>query len=451
MEVMTTTFIIQTGTRIHPFGDHAGAAWIGGRPLKDLQDEEVARAGMRAIHLTSPADLPEHGPCVVAPDYLYASASCLSEFASAARTAPGVAHLCMPVSPVTEYTRPLSGARGCAVPGGGEVTPSRQKSLDTVGGDGVAYDLYHLDGAIPGRGRDATAFFAGLAASAAPAVVHPGYSVRRIRRPAVGPKPHFTELPVTDTLAAHVRSWVHVLWLNHILTAVRLRYSLAAQVGLAERARRAAVALNVPGCIANSVVGGSLDAHPTARIENSVVGSGARIGARAILKDCIVGDDVVVGDRTRFVNCVVGDRCNSLSDSFFAHDTFYPDATLSNVLMQHCVAGRFAFVTTAVLCYTDGIEGPVRVYHDGEMHDTGRWVLGAALGHETTLGTRAIFMPGLALPNGCIVVMPPGEGLHKVPATAGGGGAPHVWDKGSLRPIAEVFPGYRPGDADVND
>ena len=115
-------------------------------------------------------------------------------------------------------------------------------------------------------------------------------------------------------------------------------------------------------------------------------------------------------------------------------------------IARHCVIGRFAFVTTAVLCFADSLEGPVRVFHDGAMRDTGRHILGSCMGHETTLGTRAIFMPGCALPNGCIVVMPPGEGVHKIPAKTS---EPLVWDAGTLKPVRDVFPGYVPPDTDL--
>jgi NDP-sugar pyrophosphorylase family protein len=214
-----------------------------------------------------------------------------------------------------------------------------------------------------------------------------------------------------------------------------------------ERARRFAVSANVSGSIINSVVGPSADIHPTARVENSLVGGGARIGARAYVKDSILGDSVVVGDCTKFNNCVVGDRCHSLSDSYFSGCTFYPDSTLANVGLFNSVIGRNVFLTTAVICLGESTSGPVSVFHDGGMRPTGRFILGSCLGHDTMLGTRAIFMPGLALPNGVIVVMPPGEGVHKVPSDPDPS-VPLVWDGGKLKPLTEVFPGYLPPEFD---
>jgi acetyltransferase-like isoleucine patch superfamily enzyme len=431
---MRTAYILKTDTRIHPFGDPAGAAWVGGRTLTTLQEEELSLAGIRAVHVNSPADLPATGPYFVLPDRLFVSARCAGVFAAMAEDSGENAVLCMPRSPVTEYVRPLSSARDVSLPAAREA---------------VAYDLFHVGGRLPapaGGRPGANGILEALAVGSAKMLVRPSFTVDRLRHPNVGRRPYVTQIPVSDTIVAHVESWVHVLWLNHVLTGLVVRRALAEVPGPIESLRRAAVSANIPGCVVNSVVGGTLDAHPTARIENSVVGSGARVGARALVKDCILGDDVVVGDGTKFIGCVVGDRCNSLSDSLFVRSTFYPDATLSNLFMRECVIGRFAFLTTAVLCFADSHEGPVRVFHNGEMRSTGRHVLGACMGHETTLGTRAIFLPGLALPNGCIIVMPPGEGVHKVPAT-GDPATPLVWDAGALRPVRDVFPGYTPADA----
>ncbi|MBI5527513.1 MAG: hypothetical protein HY897_14355 [Deltaproteobacteria bacterium] len=432
---MRTAYILKTETRIHPFGDPAGAAWVGGGTLAALQDEELSLAGIRPVHVNSLAGLPPVGPFLLLPDRLYVSARCAAVFAAMVEDSGDNAMLCMPRSPVTEYARPLSSVRDVSLPAAREA---------------VAYDLFYVGGRLPapaGGKAGTDGVFEALAASCARVLVRPSYSVDRLRHPNVGHRPYVTQVPVSDSIAAHVESWVHVLWLNHVLASLVVRRALAAKPGPVEVLRRAAVSANVPGCVVNSVVGGTLDAHPTARIENSIVGSGARVGARALVKDCILGDDVVVGDGTKFVNCVVGDRCNSLSDSLFVRSTFYPDATLSNLFVRECVVGRFAFLTTAVLCFADSHEGPVRVFHDGQMRSTGRHVLGACMGHETTLGTRAIFLPGLALPNGCIIVMPPGEGVHKVPAT-GDPAVPLVWDAGTLRPVEAVFPGYRPADAE---
>ena len=427
---MLRAYILETGVTIAPFGDPAGASWIGGRTLKDQQTEEIKDAGLVPAYAVSTGALPAEGPYLLIPDYVYASAACIAAFAAAAGKG-GNAALCMPVSPVTEYPRPLSSAREVEAPGAGRA---------------IAYDLFSI-GRLPAGCADAASLLAALRESSALAPISPDCTLLRRRHPNVGPPPYVTEVPRTLSMCAHVESWVHILWLNHLLPALRLERELRAGSGLQETLRRTAVSANVPGCVVRSLVGASLDAHPTSRIENSIVGSGARVGARAYVKDCILGDDVVVGDGTRFVNCVVGDRCNSLSDSYFLHSTFYPDSSLSNLNMRHCVAGRNVFLTTGVIVFSESVTGPVHVLHRGRMQSTGRHILGTCMGHEATLGIRAIFMPGLALPNGAIIVMPPGEGVHKIPECPDPK-VPLCWDGGTLRPVRDVFPGYEPADTD---
>jgi acetyltransferase-like isoleucine patch superfamily enzyme len=426
---MLKVYILGTGTRIHPFKDPAGASWIAGRPLSELQASEIEKAGLEPAFAASPAALPANGPFLLLADYAYASAECLKTFAALCdRT--GLGRCCIPKSPATEYPGPLSATADLALADG---TPA------------AGYDLFYVGGAMAGPPADSAGLIAALASASEPVAVRRPFQVRRLRHPNVGPKPYFTELPVSFCIAAHVRSWVNILLLNQVLCQTAAPLALEKKPAPAERLRRGVVSANVRGCIRDSVVGKSLDMHPTAVIENSVVGSGVRVGARAFIKDCIVGDDVVVGDCTKFIGCVVGDRCNSLSDSFFTGCTFYPDSTLSNVNMRQCVIGRHVFLTTAVICFTESLEGPVSVLHEGRLQSTGRHILGSCMGHESMLGTRAIFMPGLALPGGVMIVMPPGEGIHKIPPVSDPG-SPLVWDNGMLRKVEEVFPGYVPAE-----
>ena len=72
-------------------------------------------------------------------------------------------------------------------------------------------------------------------------------------------------------------------------------------------------------------------------------------------------------------------------------------------------------------------------------------LLGGCAGHECLLGTRAIFLPGRAVPNRTIIVMRPEEGVVKLPEQALPGQA-HVYHQGRILPLAEVLPQYSPAE-----
>ncbi|MFA6033579.1 MAG: hypothetical protein WC889_11825 [Myxococcota bacterium] len=420
LAAMKKAFILRTMASIHPFGDEPGAAWIGNMPLSEALRRELELAGFQPAFAGSPQELPRGGDFLLVPDHLFASMPFLKAFGEAAKRRD-FARCVVPRSPVTDWASPLSGATVTELYGRGECLCYDLYSVRNWGGfDGVSHELL---GALRELSR--------------PVVVEPEYTVRELRRPNVGPAPWVARLPVSEFVIGHVRSWVHILWLNQLLTGLYASRAIK-DAPAGDRLRIAALRSTVPGVVTGSVIGRYVDIHPTARVEGSAVGEGVRIGADAYVKDCLVGDDVVIADHARFINCVIGDRCNSLADSFFKDCTFYPDSTLSNVNLMQCVAGRHVFLTAAVLCLLESPERPVEVFHEGRMTPAGRWFLGSCMGHDTILGTRAIMMPGLALPNGVIIVMPPGEGVNKIPQIEPG--TPIVWEKGTLKPLGDVFP-----------
>ena len=85
----------------------------------------------------------------------------------------------------------------------------------------------------------------------------------------------------------------------------------------------------------------------------------------------------------------------------------------------------------------------MEVIHQGKPVDTGRWILGGCAGHECILGTRAIFLPGLMVPNQTMIVMRPEEGLYKLPAAVEPG-KPYVYHQGLLQPLEQALPHWKP-------
>jgi acetyltransferase-like isoleucine patch superfamily enzyme len=270
----------------------------------------------------------------------------------------------------------------------------------------------------------------------------PGIEILPLSRP--GPPRQNLELPRTTLMAAEVRHWAHLVWINHQLPWVRLKEHWEDHPGL-KRAWRSRGRNAYKRARRLSVIGNNCDIHPTADIEGSIIGDKVTLGAFTSVRDSIIGDEVEVSEHTKFLRCVVGDNCHTLNDSYFIGCAFYPGSTLANVVIRNSVLGLRVFLTTGVMFWDEAIEGPVEVMHRGQPVNTGRWILGGCAGHECVLGTRAIFLPGRAVPNHTMIVMRPEEGLYKLPAAVEAG-RPYVYHQGRLQTLQQALPDWKPAE-----
>lgn len=403
-----------TELRLEPFGDPVSAAFLGGEELGLAVARALIESGARP-EPGRPQALPAEGPVLLLPDSLFVTRAAVRALLAAAGAGPGVYQLALRHGPVSRYARPLQRVDEDA--------------------DGVRYDLFLARGSLSDLqgAPDWETLRARLSARARPVLVDPGSAHEPIPQIRPGPERSFLELPRSLTLAADVRHWVHVLWLNHLLPRVRL----------GERQGGWLARLKPAGATPANLVGRGCDIHPTALVEGSILGAGVKLGAFASVRDCILGDGVEIGSHGRFLRCVVGEGCHSLNDSYFIGCTFYPGSTLSNVMMRNSIMGRRVFLTTAVMFRDDALTAPVKVVAGGHELDTGRWVLGGCAGHGCLLGTRAVFEPGRTVPNRAVVVMRPEEGVMKLPESVAAG-HPHVTQAGAVVPLEAALPGWRP-------
>ncbi|MBN2497922.1 MAG: hypothetical protein JXR96_25230 [Deltaproteobacteria bacterium] len=412
----------QTGTVIEPFGDDVSDAFIGGRDLGIFVSEALLAAGLEPE--LGRAESPPQEEALLLPDRLFVTSRTLSAFLDACPDEDGVFQLALERGPAVDYALPL------------------QEVQEQDGA--VAHDLFRTRGVALPRGLAWPALQRFLRERARPVRLRPGDEHEPLIQTRPGPPREVLPLPRTDLLAVDVRHWVHILWLNHLMPALMLAahwrqrpLQARARVGLArcpyERARR----LNV--------IGKNCDIHPTAYVEGSILGEGVRLAAFSSVRDSILGDGVEVGDHTKFLRCVVGERCHTLNDSTFIACSFYPDSTLANLLARNSVLGRKVFLTSGVMLWDEAIESPVTVSDRGVEVETGRWMLGCCAGHGSLLGTRAIFLPGRAVPNRTMIVMRPEEGVFKLPARVEPG-APYVYFAGRLAPLEQVLPDWQPAE-----
>jgi len=409
--------IVPPLVRIEPFGEPAAEAFIGGETLGEAVAEALRQRGIDRQGPDAPADA--GGETLVLPDNLFLTREALRLFLSGCAGA-GVFRAGLPEGPLPDYVRPLS-------------------NFENHGGMWLT-DLFLVRGEpVPAAPWEELRRWLAARARAVPVVAETVIE----RLPQIRPGPPRRELCLPRTLAvvADVRHWVHVLWLNHLLPWIRLRERWQERPawlrwwrsrGRDPFRREARLSLIGEGC----------DIHPTAWVEGCILGRGVKVSAFVSLRDCIIGDGVEINEHSRLRRSVLGEKCLVLNDSYFDGCAGYPGATLANVLVRNSLFGRRVFLTSAVMFWDEPVLEPVSVVAGGKETPTGRWQLGCCAGHGSILGTRAVFLPGRAVPNGTIVVMRPDEGTLKFPPRVEPR-APYLPVGDTVAPLKQALPDFR--------
>lgn len=203
------------------------------------------------------------------------------------------------------------------------------------------------------------------------------------RVPPYGKAPHTIEIPKVARLGGQILHWLDLLEL-----------SLAA-LGTARSGRNRLL--------------GDVDIHPTATVIDSILEDGVKVEPHASVINSYLGKDVLVADHSVVHSSVIGAGCRSLVDTSLRRMVAMPGSTLSNLGFSDSVIGANVFLTTSVATFArPGVDVVV------EGHDTGRALLGAAIGARCVLGSRALMAAGMALPPGLLVVARPGEAATKL-------------------------------------
>jgi acetyltransferase-like isoleucine patch superfamily enzyme len=419
-------YLVQTGIVIEPFGDPMADTFLGGETMGTAVERACTEAEVSVEKVATSDDLPLKGDYLLAPDNLFLTRSCIRTFVESSGQKTGPGRLALSRGAATNYLRPL-----------------QQVAEDE---DSISFDLYRIKGIEVPRGlawNDLTAF---LSSRAEKIVIDPNPKNELLPQSRPGPPWGYIDLPRTTMLAADIRHWVHIVWLNHLLPWVRLEEYWQDHPGLG-RSWRSRGSNRYRQAARRSVIGKNCRIHPTAYVEGSILGDGVSMGPFTCVRDSIISDGVEISDHSKFQRCVVGEKCHTLNDSYFIGCTFYSGSTLASFMLRNSVLGRRVFITSGVMFWDEAIEEPVEVIDRGQSVATGRWQLGGCAGHECILGTRAIFLPGRAVPNRTMIVMRPEEGVVKLPAQAARA-VPHVYHQGNIQPLEQVLPDWKPLEID---
>ncbi len=367
-----------TGARIEPFGDQVSESQIGDSTLGLVVTDALTRAGFEAVMGKASRIEPQ---CLALPDTLFVNSRIIEEFTRSCPKTKGIFRLALRKGPLTKWLCPLA-------------------DLDSDD-DSVMFHCYMVR-TQPPRFPSWEKLRDFLSESSQAVVLDPGSSVEHV--PVAVPARNCSTpeilLPRTEIVAADISHWAHLVWINQLMPRLMLK-----EHGDKKK-------------VDTSIIGEKCDIHPTALVQNSILGDGVKIGPFASVIDSVLGDGVELNENCRLKRCCVGHGCRTLPDSYFIGCTFYPGSTLANFMLRESIVGRQSFITSGLVFSTSQLDEAVCVQINGQRVNTGRWMLGSAVGHGCTLGTlgqRGFIAAGKEIPNGYMIVMNPADGLQRPP------------------------------------
>lgn len=210
-------------------------------------------------------------------------------------------------------------------------------------------------------------------------------------------------------VAADVRSWSDLLWLNLIGMTSRVR-NLSKTKGLFLVLAGAAKALSLNKWeIAGQLVerGKGCDIHPSAIVEASVIGPGVTIGAGAVVRGSIVHAGAEIEELALVFGSVIGAKAR-VERQAMCKFTVLSNAAILGGTVQLSFFGEGASLRGGSYTLDRNLDGkPVRVTAaGGSLVDAGP-VLGAALGPRSMIGSGVWIGAGRGIPADVTVVRSP--------------------------------------------
>ncbi len=401
-------YILPSGVVIHPFGDPVAKSYVGNRRLEEVQEAVLRHAGLEPVRIGS-ADEIEERRFFLTWDDVFFTRRVMDDFARRAPQAGGVLAAGLPAeSLLLLRTRSLQDLKG------GEI-------------DGKSYSLFRLyfvEAEEPPRKQEQ---LDELLAQARPFAVR--FKEKVLRMPAPPHISGFTHYqhPVTSSVVMHIRHWVHVLWANQLSVQIAwVERVLDHKLWAAGRLALAALAALVRGRFSRPAfldtlmgkanrIGPGARVHPTATVEGCLIGRNVNIGAYALVRGCLLGDDVTIEDRANVYFSVVGSKCFISKNSTMVFCAGYPDSDLCVNGIQACLFGSRCALTSRVWVVDLRAAGETRVWHEGRLQPVENKLLGACFGHGSWAGLDVTIAQGREIPNGAMLIRPPGDILRRVP------------------------------------
>jgi acetyltransferase-like isoleucine patch superfamily enzyme len=398
-------YILPSGRKISPFGDPVSESMIGNRTLADHQDLVLRRAGFEAERIAGPGEIDE-SRFLLTYDDVFFTRRVMDDFAKQAAKADASIRCGLPADSLfVNRTRALQ---------------------DLPEGDGLAlYRLAWIHAEKPPRTGEELA-----ACLQAARPVRARFKEKVLQMPApprISGFSHYDH-PVTSSVVMHIRHWVHLLWANQLSVQIRWVETVldhkpwafwklvqgGAIALFSGRWSRAGILWTLLGRANRR--GKNCFVHPTARVEGCLFGDNVKVGAYALVRGSVLGDNVTIEDRANVYFSVVGSDCFISKNSTMVFCAGYPGSDLCTNGIQACLFGRGCALTSFVRVIDIKARGEIRVMFEGQLHSAGTNLLGACFGHRSFAGLDVAIQPGREIPNGAVLVKPPGDIFHRIPA-----------------------------------
>lgn len=385
-------YILPQDHSIAPFGEPAREAVIGGERLQDLQQANLRRLGFTVERVAAVQEIRAAAPYLLLREDLFVSPATLRAFVRQARRAGENCRLALPDSLLMQRYQHL-------------------QNLERDAAGRFLFDLWWVHAASVEATDLAQA--QGIEAR-----------FREIPYKVLVPKNIIGRdavmHPLTATVAMRIRHWVHILWANNLAPQIRMYeairshplgslWRLLASLGLSKQAI-------VHRLIKNFVFKGhNVRIHPTARVEFSILGDDVDIGPFALVRGSLIGSGTIIEDRANIIVSSVAERSFVSRNSTMVLCAGYPDSDLCANGMQSALAGRKVALTSYVRPMDMRVGDAVRVRDGDETVSIPEHLIGPCFGHQVFIGPDVAIQSGRAIPNGAVILPPPGHSLGRVP------------------------------------
>lgn len=244
-------------------------------------------------------------------------------------------------------------------------------------------------------------------------------------------------------LVMQVDHWVRVLHANRLAllrlgddgrTALEAASWLSKLSWLVSRAWRAGSTDKYAWARAVGEQGQGCDVHPTAVVEVSQLGDNVVVGPHAVVRGSVLGDGARIDEHATVNLSVVGEGARVGRYAMANISVLYPGAMISHGDgFQACLFGRDCFVAWGAVALDLSFGKPVRVWHRGELRDSGQHFVGACVGHRARVMNGVRINYGMHVPNDAMVA-PSAETLLRDWGDAPTDG-PVVVEHGVARPL----------------
>ncbi|MCP4503293.1 MAG: hypothetical protein GY822_25425 [Deltaproteobacteria bacterium] len=428
---------IALGATIAPFGDAPLDGWFATQTFRENLHASLSRRGIEWVDVGVDSKIPDFDDDVVVfADHCFVTDKCLGDFLSLAFGQEQAMRLALCRTPASEYARPASTILVEKLDDSGLGSlPDGVKRTEAEASERCTYDMWFAP-----KGRLPTASTAKellQALQGAQRLVVPKKEIGvEVRLPLLGEKERSQMIfPITSTVACHLQSWVHILWMNQLAFGIRWNELARAEKLWCTTRLLVAAPWSMPRILKSFVrKGKNVRVHPTAHVEGSILGDNVIIGARASVRNSVLGDGVEIGDHATVIASTIGDNAYVTPKTFFVWSASYPDTVINNYKIQMSLLGRGAATSQWAGLIDAKFQGAIDIFVDGEKRSTERAFLGSCIGHGGYIGAKVLMLPGRELPNDAFVTMRPDELIREIPEEFDAK-IPMMRDHGTLIPV----------------